>query len=514
MANKNSTFNSVFFTYDGSTNPKDFIKQFKMASLIQEWDETKQLQALPLMLEKKALDILESLQPDEKNTVEKVFVVLLKTCCQSEDVLLYQFYERKRKPNESVVKFATALRSLLVQAVPEISAMPTVLIKFLRPQLCLALPEHMRAMVTFNSTLKWDDLLNSLDRALPFIPSEAGAKQSESYNRWDTFQPTELAPTPFGSDLRSEIKTEPNQTMLAETSRRFEGDCHYCGYSGHRIAQCRGRLRDESNGIYLKSNIRVQKNQQRYDQSAKPDNREFPNKQNNSNQASKAKNNATGSFAVDDGDNDYGYFTKIENVNTDTAEFVCMNLHDSKVTELLKVRTTIQVLNNEIISTRALVDGGSTKSFIAAKLLSRKQMEIAGMAKPVGFKRANYNISGIAGIVKTTCCVVEANIIIGAWKGKHELLITDSITKHDMIIGRDFLKQHKVNVDHEDDSMSIDGTKVWVNFSSAAENIVDEEEEIEFSKPASLQEKITTLQAQLKEYATEPRVSAKRVHQV
>jgi hypothetical protein len=44
-------------------------------------------------------------------------------------------------------------------------------------------------------------------------------------------------------------------------------------------------------------------------------------------------------------------------------------------------------------------------------------------------------------------------IKIGSGSGEHKFVISGTITKHDMAIGRGFLVKHKSSIDHEDDSM-------------------------------------------------------------
>ena len=94
-----------------------------------------------------------------QTTILQIFNGLITGCQQPQELSLYQFYERKRRTGESVSKFALALQELLLKALPEMNDTPELANKFLRPQLCLNLPPHMRAMVQFNSNLTWEQLL-------------------------------------------------------------------------------------------------------------------------------------------------------------------------------------------------------------------------------------------------------------------------------------------------------------------------------------------------------------------
>lgn len=44
------------------------------------------------------------------------------------------------------------------------------------------------------------------------------------------------------------------------------------------------------------------------------------------------------------------------------------------------------------------------------------------------------------------------------WLGRHECVISDAVTKYDMILGRDWLKANKVRINHDSDSIEIRGT--------------------------------------------------------
>ncbi len=113
---------------------------------------------------------------------EDVLKDLVTSCSQPKEVLLYQFYERKRSSTESISKYALALQELLAFAVPTMNlAEQTIL---LRAQSCLSVPEHMRALIQFNSSLSWDALLVCLDKSLPHVMAhEAQQQQQQFYPR-------------------------------------------------------------------------------------------------------------------------------------------------------------------------------------------------------------------------------------------------------------------------------------------------------------------------------------------
>jgi hypothetical protein len=162
-ANSLSTVSVVL--YDGTTTPANFVQQFKLQALFHDWDDAKQLTSLPLFLKGRAKRNYDAIVT--KTAIEDVLRDLVTSCSQPKELLLYQFYERKRASNESISKYALALQELLALAVPTMNlAEQTIL---LRAQLYLSVPEHMRALIQFNSSLSWDALLVCLDKSLPHV---------------------------------------------------------------------------------------------------------------------------------------------------------------------------------------------------------------------------------------------------------------------------------------------------------------------------------------------------------
>ena len=129
------------------------------------------------------------------------------------------------------------------------------------------------------------------------------------------------------------------------------------------------------------------------------------------------------------------------------------SLNTSK-TELLKVKAELSFnAISQIISIEALVDGGATHSFLSPSLFDQNcQSKLTNDPANV---RQKFQIHGATGSANSECLVVDAKIKIGNWYVNHNFVISNSVTKHDAILGRDFLKQHKVTIDHSTDSISI-----------------------------------------------------------
>ena len=61
-------------------------------------------------------------------------------------------------------------------------------------------------------------------------------------------------------NLTSHTTTKPATTTTSQPERkRFEGQCFYCGKTGHRKTECRAHQRDEANGIKKEDAIPMKK---------------------------------------------------------------------------------------------------------------------------------------------------------------------------------------------------------------------------------------------------------------
>ena len=101
---------------------------------------------------------------------------------------------------------------------------PELANKFLRPQLCLNLPPHMRAMVQFNSNLTWEQLLICLDKSLPHVvdlTNESNQQNlNESYSRWDSYSQSQAQTDNASFQQQQLIKTEPADAMYSHSQQR------------------------------------------------------------------------------------------------------------------------------------------------------------------------------------------------------------------------------------------------------------------------------------------------------
>jgi hypothetical protein len=154
------------------------------------------------------------------------------------------------------------------------------------------------------------------------------------------------------------------------------------------------------------------------------------------------------------------------------SNFFTVNVNNVNVSKLIKLPVTIRITNQAKITALALLDSGATHSFISPKMVSEVDRKII-LDYPDQFKQQDVTIKSVTGETRSVCAFAEAIIWIGEWKGKHTFIISPAMNKHDVILGRDFLKLHNVVVNHGNDLIEIEGSRV-----STSINTVTSEEAI------------------------------------
>jgi hypothetical protein len=115
----------------------------------------------------------------------------------------------------------------------------------------------------------------------------------------------------------------------------------------------------------------------------------------------------------------------------------------------------------------ALIDCGSTHSFVSPKLISNDFLE---MLKRDKTNYVTFEITSATGVVRETCLVFVFKLSLGNWIGSCKFVISYKAAKHDMVLGIDFLRREKVKIDHGSDRIDIGEINILV-FASALEPI-------------------------------------------
>ena len=464
--------------YDGITNPVTFAEYFRLQAIYQDWDNDKCCAVIPLFLRGKAKKVLEAFNP--KNVIEDILKEIIAKCEQPKEFLFNEFLQRKPLSGESMAQYAAALEILLQAADPAMP--PASQTKLLKSQLTNSLPEHTRELINFNPTMTWPDLISNLDRSshrvaqseikLPLIKIEP----IETELNWLSSQGGQNRPQYPGSNQK--INQSTNQV------NRFNGTCNYCNKIGHKEFECRSKARDNScnsttydynrdfnnnnnNSYNRASNYRTSNanrayNSNNYSSNNRTNNinttsRDGINRQRRQETEPPISNTISATDAANKGSTEFPF---LEELNLNTVLATSKTLQR---TELLYAVVQLRLFNQPQTQLNALIDGGSTHSFISPTALSATQLQMAADKSNKLSERHNFVITSATSSAKSACCVITAQLKVGEWVGNHSFIISGAVTKHEIIIGRDFFKQHNVEVNHGDDSMTVNGVYIKLN---------------------------------------------------
>ncbi|RMZ95285.1 hypothetical protein BpHYR1_050661 [Brachionus plicatilis] len=147
-------------SYDGNGDPKEFKRMFELNFIMLNWDQTKKLTILPLLLTGKAARLFEAMKDEEKDSTDRIFEILISGCSQSAESMHQEFLDRAPLPEETVVDFARALQRLLEKAVPTLGS-------------------NERSCTFTREYATWDQLLQCLEETLPNVKASAIGHRSD-----------------------------------------------------------------------------------------------------------------------------------------------------------------------------------------------------------------------------------------------------------------------------------------------------------------------------------------------
>jgi len=508
MAKANSLLQLV---YDGLSDPKIFEQNFNIHKECNEWSDARQLVILPVLLKDKAKRLYDSfskvVDPTATTVVNKTGAALLKelvsACEQQKECMLYQFYERQRLPGESVSKFAQVIQELLLKALPNLS--PENMSSLLRAQLCLHVPQDLRALIQFSSTFgtaSWDKLLASLDKSCPtsLIKSDASA-------RWDSYS-VSREPLPLikeeplemnyaGATFRPDIRNQPNTRQQNSSNQgfrqRFDGTCDYCHFYGHKMADCRKRARLTNQtprnfrALPRQSNYAASNSQTRYDGSSNRFGGRTPsgplvteqfNTQLLEDQQSYGMQTQYNAIPHDDysdvnenenpinidGEEEYPFFMA-ENHATD-VEVDVLTVSLLNIAKLPRVNVRINVLN-ETKQVEALLDSASSTTFYSPEILSPEQ--IARIKANENCFRRNIKVNGAVASTLAKACITNAEFKIGEWCGSMPVVITSAVSNFPVVLGKDFFEKYGVILDFSKNTITIGSYDMAINLIVSSE---------------------------------------------
>ena len=434
--------------YDGLSDPREFEKLFKLQATMFNWDEQKQTAILPLVLKGKAERIYDALDNTKKADGKEILKAVIAGCTVTQDVLLDSFYTRKPGQGELLSHFALDLQDLLSKALPNLKDPEKSIL--LRKQLSSFLPEHMRALIHFNQSKSWDELLIALDQSMPHVVAHSNTAMA---------YPNYQNPGPFYDQT---IKSEPVEANSIGNRVKFDGICHYCKKPGHRIADCYKRSQTNQRGL----------DKQGYEYKPRDGEKKKYSKTSGANiRFNNQKSSNTVELNESSGSEDERWAERAEANILDVQNPILLDLTTiSASTALLKRSVGVSFKGfSQPHKVKALFDGGATSSFLRlSSLPTCVQKEIHGFKNGSNgqwndFKKETLLIRGATGTVSDICIIGKVNLKISEWRGSHSFVITDKICGKDMILGRDFLKENKVVIDHGNDVITIEKSSGLVN---------------------------------------------------
>lgn len=403
-----------FPVYDGHSDPNAFIQQFSILSELNTWDETKQKAVIKIFINGKAKTVYDTaITNGGLADIKAVFDCLRKGCGLTKEAIMEKFYDRTLRTGESISVYASKLQDLLKKGAPTMDA--EIQSSMIKKQLLKVVPEHLRPIIRLSSNMggTLESILDSLDGEMPAHDSIISPFKSETLSTIKQ-EPIE---NNFTQSSRNYTKQPQRQTTSIQPQRRrFDGQCYYCNQHGHRRSEC-DKQRADNDAQFSRQNrannfsqgfSSINRQQQNYQPQFKQGNfnnynsnsyrnNQYHNQQNatapsqnngihsdiyrnssgnGSNQNSKTTNSNTVLIEQEqDSFSDFPYSYNLSygqnNVSdNNTITIVTLGMGNPNHV-LLKAKVKVSLFG-ETIELKALIDSGSSHSFINPAVLTKK----------------------------------------------------------------------------------------------------------------------------------------------
>jgi hypothetical protein len=516
--------------YSGESDPVEWFKIFEVQAACNDWEDDEKLKFIMAFLDSKAKRLIEAAQSGDIDTYEKIKAMVIKGCAKSTDSLTTSFLNEKRRATEPLSKYARRLQEMLLKALPTLG--PAERTTLLRNQLCSAVPDNLKALIQFSSSFgdnNWDKILDMLDRSNPT------ATATSSFNLIKNTDSLDINNTYLSNNNGN--RGQRNGPRPPQNYGSGSVVCYTCNAAGHKSMHCPRRYSNQNNNY--RSNASHSNNagnfrppQNFHSGQQRPQHQQFgfmqhnqsrmPNRINvHANSSNEYQNefqtdmysNATGladlSFPF------YGNYSNLvenNNINNNTAvdgadnknmysHVIDMEVSVLKVNascenqNLLKVKVLLNLfgLKTEIVA-KALVDGGSSHSFISPDILSYAHKKILMDPNSLWVRKSMHRINGVVAGTDSMCSMVTGDISLHSASGEtltfeQEFVISSAVRNYDMIIGRSFLKPNNVSVSHGSDSIIFPNENEEVNSIDAQINSISFKKVDENSSGSDLSDK-------------------------
>ena len=422
--------------YDGSTDIKQFIKNFKAAAIVSKWSSTDQINLLEAYLTGCALDTFKTVL--NKSNINDVFKYLLEKHGKTADQYLDDFNKLEPKHNETPRSFAHKLKELIDDTFGNVAEKEIILKnKFIR-----CLPDNIKSFVIYNSKNQtFLEVVEAVELAMPKFNQMKQLEQidlnyqyiNQYNNRRQKYDANRPLPTSYNTPQKQHHKTNSsndNNKRFMNKAEKFNS-CSYCGMSNHRFNRCNlKRKHDEEKSRVKNRNNNHQQQNQRVN---------FTNVDINMTEQVDPSTLSKQHHQVNNTN------TSISNVNA--SDLLRMNIDYSFPGR------------NDSIQLSTLIDSASTASFVNKSFLPEEiRNEIDhfilkpdGKVNNFGMELKQVTVTGaFASQKQFTCVSVNLQIKIKDWYGYHKFLVTDSINndKEQALLGFDFLKSHKWQINN------------------------------------------------------------------
>ena len=102
---------------------------------------------------------------------------------------------------------------------------------------------------------------------------------------------------------------------------------------------------------------------------------------------------------------------------------------------------------------KALLDSGATHSFLRLNSLPAFMQSLVKnfLLNPTGPNRLGLELMDLTiqtavQETRSMCALFKANMRINEWEGVHQFIVTNTICKHGVILGYDFILKHRIDV--------------------------------------------------------------------
>jgi hypothetical protein len=496
--------------FDGLTDAFNFIRQYKIVAVCQQWEVEKQIENISLFLDGKALRIYNTIMGGQTvpTTMAPIYKALMEGCACSSAMLLTAFHSRRKNRSESFAQFSANLS------------------------------EFVSKVVLSNSNTAWDKVMDILDQCFPVEVQLTGGNPSKPTLDSIKIEPSE------SFHMGARVRTNNNN------QQRFQGNCHFCNIFGHRMSECNAMAQSRNQQFGNKSfnstgssqNNSNSNNSYRQEQSSFQSTRNNNNNYNKSTNSNQYRNQATGytnqneqqqrpsynntqqqpyqapnlstvgnqvdspifnstmqdnSFTNEsvashnnndnrqpqqNHQNSHSNYIMVNSSSESYQEFPFHNAESFTINALQEasygpsdnsaalmktvVRFSVEGDDQYLDKALALVDGGSTHNFLSPKLLSSKILHKLSLNKKC---QIMFSITSATGRVEELCYVICLNIKLNNWHGKSLFVVSHKAATHEMVLGRRFLKDNRVTIQHGSDLIIIDGLhEVYTNVTSAS----------------------------------------------